>query len=146
MYDTLIFILLLLFIIGIDTLIFSLAYYFSKKVKLNKRDLDLKEYEINLKANITFEISNLLEEIIQDCLNEYIILNIAYRQDLTYINADLENEICREVSYMVLDRLSLPIKNKISLLYKSENLGDIIGQKVYLATMNYVINNNKAKK
>ena len=47
---------------------------------------------------------------------------------------------------MVLDKLSLPIKNKISLLYKSENLGDIIGQKVYLATMNYVINNNRAKK
>lgn len=138
-------------IIGIvmcSILIIILSYIFSltllnfRKAKESKKMIMLKEYEINMNCNIDTNIMEQLEMMITNCFNEYMILNIEFRE-LDYINKEIEDIIVREVSHMVIDRISPIYLNKIGLVYNKVSLSDMISKKVYLHTMNYVLNKNE---
>lgn len=122
--------------------IISLTLLNFREIKESKKMVMLREYEINMNCNVDIDIIERLEQIIMNCFNEYMILNIEFRE-LDYINKEIEDIIVREVSHMVIDRISPMFLNKISLMYNKDSLSDIISRKVYLHTMNYVLNKNE---
>lgn len=114
-------------------------------VNFQKKTLRLKEYQININAQITeFELG-LLDQIIESCFQQYLIMNLEYKE-IEVVNSNMEKEITTEISKMVMDRLSIACIDKISLIYNTNNLGDLITQKVYLHVLNYSIEKKKVKK
>lgn len=120
----------------------SLTLLNFREIKESKQMTMLREYEINMNCNVDIDIIERLDQMIMNCFNEYMILNIEFRE-LDYINKEIEDIIVREVSHMVIDRISPMLLNKISLMYNKDALSDIISKKVYLHTMNYVLNKNE---
>ena len=109
---------------------------------LNRKNA-LNEYEINL-AYDTSNIENELDTIIQNAITVYAALNISYQDDV-YINDKMEEDIRNSVVGDVNDKLTLTMVNKLSLIYKSDRIEDIIAMKIYLAVMLYRVQHNSGK-
>lgn len=133
----------LLLILASITLVVVILYIF-KKIKNLKKQLNLKEYEINVSTTIDDNTFGLLDKLISDCFLEYIVLNIEYK-DIQYIDSELEQEISKAVAYTVLERLSPTLITKISLVYNVNNLADLVSKRVYLQVLNYSIEKNTVK-
>lgn len=108
------------------------------------KELLLKEYEINISSDTSDEIIEILEKIIQECFMEYTILNIEYKE-VSYIDAELEKEIVKAVSYKVAERLSDALLSKIALVYNINNISKLISERTYLHVINYSIEKNGIK-
>ena len=109
---------------------------------LNRKNA-LNEYEINL-AYDTSNVENELDTIIQNAITVYAALNISYQDDV-YINDKMEEDIRNSVVGDVNDKLTLTMLNKLSLVYKSDRIEDIIAMKIYLAVMLYRVQHNSGK-
>ena len=106
-----------------------------------KGRIKLEEYKINMNLNIDTTIIEQLEFLIEDTFNEYIALNIEFRE-LAYITAEIEDIICREVSKQVVDKMSPVFFDKISLIYNKTHFSTLITNRVYLHTVNYSLSKN----
>lgn len=118
------------------------------KLKSNRKmtyDLQNERYNINVNATIDNNIIDFLDSFIEDVFNEYLILNVEFREDRDYINGEVENEMSKEIAYIVMSRMSPAFIDKVSLIYNRKELPTIISHKVHMFTMNYVINKNKTK-
>lgn len=133
-----------LLLILICLLLLAIILYIFKKVQNLKKQLNLKEYEINVSTTVDDNTFNLLDKLISDCFLEYVVLNVEYKE-VQYIDSALEKEITRAVSYMVMERLSPTLITKISLVYNVNNLTDLVSKRVYLQVVNYSIEKNTAK-
>ena len=112
--------------------------------KYLKRKLDIAEYEVNLNFN-TEGIQENLDILIQNCIDEYMAINLAFRDDIYYINEQIQDEIREKVSDMVSKRLNPAYIQKLSTIYNSESLYEIVGQRIYLAVTAYVVQYNSGK-
>lgn len=133
-----------LLLILICLLLLAIILYIFKKIQNLKKQLNLKEYEINVSTTVDDNTFNLLDKLISDCFLEYVVLNVEYKE-VQYIDSGLEKEITRAVSYMVMERLSPTLITKISLVYNVNNLTDLVSKRVYLQVVNYSIEKNTAK-
>lgn len=137
-------ILINLILISISLLIFTIIFFLAKKISNMNKELLLKEYEINISSDASDEVIEILEKIIQECFMEYTILNIEYKE-VSYIDAELEKEIVKAVSYKVAERLSDALLSKISLVYNINNISKLISERTYLHVINYAIEKNGIK-
>lgn len=133
-----------LLLILVCLLLLAIILYIFKKVQNLKKQLNLKEYEINISTTIDDNTFGLLDKLISDCFLEYVVLNVEYK-DIQYIDSELEKEITKAVSYMVIERLSPTLITKISLVYNVNNITDLVSKRVYLQVVNYSIEKNMAK-
>lgn len=129
----------LLFFLAAALCIAFIMYY-----KIKQRVLRLKEYEININANIDSTIQDLLEAFVAECFNDYIVLNVAYRQ-IEFINDEMEDKIRKGVADLVADRMSSAMLDKLSLYYNVQSIGEVISNKIYLQVLDYTLNNNAIK-
>lgn len=106
-----------------------------------KGRIKLEEYKINMNLNIDTTIIEQLEFLIEDTFNEYIALNIEFRE-LSYITAEIEDIIFRDVSKQVVDKMSPVFFDKISLIYNKAHFSTLITNRVYLHTINYSLSKN----
>ena len=109
--------------------------------KHNKAIERLTEYSINVTSSIDHSIPTLLEIIINDCFNDYKIKELLPLED-KYINSEGEKKIRDGLVDMVTSRISKATFDKLSLFYNLENIGSIIGDKIYIIVMNYVVEHN----
>ena len=112
--------------------------------KNKKEERKLEEYRIHVQTNIGDSIPTMLETIVQECFNEYIVLNVEYK-DIQYIDSETETKIAKEVASMVAQRISPAMLSKMSLYYKSDSIPNIISEKIYLLVLNYSVNKNTIK-
>jgi hypothetical protein len=122
-----------------------LSYYLIADTRLFKRELQMKEYEINIKSEIDDNVFTLLDNIITQCFNEYIILNIEYRE-VEYVDGELEAEITKAVANKVFERISPAFITKLSLIYNTNNFIELLSERVYLHTLEYALRKNQVKK
>lgn len=115
------------------------------KIGANKREVQLDQYNIEINAPMDTSIINMLDEFIKKEFDDYTILNIECKQDLIYINNDLEQKINKDVAYNVLKRVSPIMLLKLSMYYNKNSLNDIIINKIYMMTLTYVIGKNAPK-
>ena len=90
------------------------------------------------------EVPDALDKIIQQCFDEFILMNTGYQKE-HYINQTEEREIVNRMVDKVSERISDTIDTKLELYYNSASVPDIVANKIYMAVMAYVIENNKTK-
>ena len=114
------------------------------KIKLNRTEQELEKYNIDINNQVGASILTDLDTFIANVFQDYIVLNIAYK-DIQYIKSDLEEKINRDVSVKIVETISPIMILKLSTYYNKDKIGDIITEKVYMRTLNYVISNNQTK-
>jgi len=132
-------------ILSIVILLISLSYFLVNIIKTKRVELKLKEYEINISSKVEEDLFGLLDKIIQECFTEYTVLNIEYRDDVKYIDANMEKIITQDVAHKVVDRISPILVAKISQIYNINNFEELLSERVYLAVLSYSLQKNNLK-
>lgn len=126
-------------LIGILILL-AMSIYTYKTAK--NAELKLAKYEINTRSTIDSSIPAILDLIIDDCFTDYQVMILIPKNEL-YISDQREKEIRNDLVCKVVERLSDEAIEKISQFYNVKNIDKIIGDKIYITVMNYVVNHNK---
>lgn len=132
---------IILILICMLCLIVLTIYIVHSNNKHRKRMEEITLHGIHISANIDQSIPGILDAIIQDCFNDYKV-KMLIPLDEGVINSSREAEIRTALVSMVTTRMSPAALDKISLFYKLENIGAILGDKIYITVMNYVIDHN----
>jgi len=119
------------------------VYIISKKFAnvLNSRNLmhrDIEMYKIKFSEQ---DILAHLNFIIDECLDYYVAINLTPKQ-LYYINNTIENEITTALGELVPARISPTLYSQLSLIYDSNQIAAVIGEKIYTKVLEYVIQFN----
>lgn len=135
---------LMVFMIGFILVMFCafliVAIIYNNKHK--KIIENLTKYEIDINAQIDDSIPKLLEFFVQSVFIDYQAKHLVNTQ---YINSEEEQKIINEVSILCGEQISPAMINKLSLFWKPEKIGAVIADKVYLAVVAYVSNNNAVR-
>ena len=85
------------------------------------------------------DIINILDNRIEDVLNTYVIMNLAYK-DTLYISVEMQDKIYDIILENIIKSLPDTYIRVLSLLYKEPYVE--IGRRTQLKLMNYVIETN----
>lgn len=104
-----------------------------------KREYDEKIFTLNY--NLNNDDIKLLDTLIKEELEKYVILNFEHDPNL-YIKEKEQNKMIKELLKQTLYKLSPILKNKLEYVYNKEVVEDIILEKIKFSTMEYVIGVN----
>ena len=111
----------------------------------HRRELEkLTKYQINISADIDKRIPDILLLMIQECFEDYKI-KILVPLDEGHINSEREDAIRRDLTTIVATRMSPAMMDKLSLYYNINNIDKVLADKIYITTMNYVVEHNTLK-
>lgn len=113
-------------------------------LRLIKEQNDIKSFEINTSTISDTEALKALDNLIEDTMTNYILLNRGWKSG-TYITSEEEQKIAKEVGELVQHRISPVMMDKLSFFYSAESLSEIIGEKIYIRVMSYSLDQNKIK-
>lgn len=113
-------------------------------LRLIKEQNDIKSFEINTSTISDTEALKALDNLIEDTMTNYILLNRGWKSG-TYITSEEEQKIAKEVGELVQHRISPVMMDKLSFFYSAEALSEIIGEKIYIRVMSYSLDQNKVK-
>lgn len=135
-------------IISFDVIALCMLIIVVYAIRLNnqykQKLIDTSTNTVNKQAVIDETIPRILDLIISECFEDYKLLILIPKNEL-YINDNREMEIRRDLAEKVQTRLSPIAVDKLSLYYNISNLDKIIGEKIYIAVMSYVIGVNAIK-
>ena len=106
------------------------------------KELELKEYDIDMHLQVTDDIEVRLDKIIESCFQEYSIMNLIYKTEW-YIKEEEEVQISKDICNLVSLRISPVMMKQLSLYYNEEAIMDIIAKRVYFKVTKFVIEHNK---
>jgi hypothetical protein len=76
-----------------------------------------------------------------ECMNDYMATHPEIAQQ-HYITEEEETQIRKDLSSLLINRMSVPFLNKLSLYYNSMTISSIIAEKIYIKVTGYVVENN----
>lgn len=118
-------------IIWIMSIIAKEMFLKRKNIQI-QNSLDMGDGEIIFKA---------LDSIIDDSLNTYIVLNLAFK-DVPYIPEKEQTKMTNYVYKDVIEKLSPQFIDQLSMIYRKDYINKEISKRVQLSVMNYVIQTN----
>ena len=138
--------LMILLGVGLGINIYSLVLFsiivFCGVVICRKTNMDQKETNKDL---FDPETPKILNNIIDDAFNEYLIINRAYKDDDVPIKASEEKEIVNIMIDSVSARISDTMMDKLEAYYNKDMVSQIISVKIYMSVMAYVADHNVPK-
>lgn len=111
--------------------------------KTRKKINEIEMYKIHVNSQIDQNIPDLLDLIITESFNDYKIKSLAIKRE-EFINSDREVEIRDELTNIVSTRISPAAIEKLGLFYNTDNISDIIADKIYIAVVAYVVDHNNS--
>lgn len=112
----------------------------NKNIENKKRELDILEFDKLNKESFNATMG-LVDEIITDAFTRYTIMDQDIREAI-YINDEMIHNMMFNVLKDVYTSISPQILDKLSTIYNSDYVDDVLAKKVQMLTMGYVIENN----
>lgn len=82
-----------------------------------------------------------LDLLIKDVIEEYVILELKPK-NIYYITNNIETEMREYIVNEITERIPVLLMKKLEFICNSDHIGDLIGKRVYMAVMNYVLEFN----
>ena len=101
----------------------------------------LEKYKHDTTIDIDNKIDEKLDTVVEQCFQEFSILNLAYKSDY-YIKEEEEIQINKDICTLVSQRLSEALYEQLCILYNEEAITDIIAKRVYFRVTNFVMEHN----
>ena len=132
-----------LIIIGIYIICATIAFY-----KLAKKSIEIKYQKNKIESDklikdtqIDNTIIENLDMLIKDVIEEYVIFELKPK-NIYYITNNIEAEMREYIVNEITERLPVLLMKKLEFICNSDHIGDLIGKRVYMAVMNYVLEFN----
>lgn len=132
-------------------IVFSMLYLLSFRSIVKKalnawvvskdNQIALEKYKHVTTIDIDNKIDEKLDTVVEQCFEEFTILNLAYKSDY-YIKEDEEIQINKDICTLVSQRLSEALYEQLCILYNEEAITDIIAKRVYFRVTNFVMEHN----
>lgn len=106
-----------------------------------QKQVDIKEYELAINTKYDSDQLAVLDKLILEAIDKYKILNIEY-MDTVYITDKIQKDMIHTVLKNVLKAMSPLLKKKLSFIYGTEYIEDIILEKIQLQVLDYTIETN----
>jgi hypothetical protein len=114
----------------------------NKWLDYKERKLKLQKYEIDINTEVTDNIEQRLDTIIESCFQEYSLLNLVYKSDW-YISESEEIQIQKDIAHLVAERISPVMMQHLLLYYNEGAIMEVITKRVYFRVVNFVIEHNR---
>ena len=115
---------------------------------LNSKNLMMRDIAMYKMKFSEQEILTHLDYIIDEYLTYYITMYITPK-NIYYITNPIETEIVKKLSETVPARISPTLYSQLSLIYDSNQIANVIGEKIYTKVLEFVLQfniQNKNKK
>lgn len=123
-------------------LLFVLVTVFNRFIKvLNSKYILQRDMETRSIKYSEEEILGHLNYIIEEALDQYVIMNIKPK-GIYYISNSMENELNEVLAESIPARISPTLYSQLQLIYNPEIIGTVIGEKIYMNVLSYVLNFN----
>ena len=120
-------------------LLYVIARKFAKIMNSkNLMERDIEMYKMKFSEQ---EIITHLDFIMTEYLDYYVTMYITPKQ-VYYINKSMEDEMVKTLSEVIPTRISPTLYSQLSLIYDPSQIPKVIGEKLYLKMLEYVIEFN----
>ena len=130
------------FIVLMYILIFLILHLILKECFLRRKNIQIQN---SLDMGNGEIILNALDNIIEDSMNTYIVLNLGFLE-ADYIPEKEQQKMIKETYKDVSEKLSPSFIDQLSLLFSKEYIYVEISKRVQLAIMAYIIEKNGSYK
>lgn len=127
-------------------LVFSIiAFFFTVSVIINRvtyfHEQKMSFRRSRIKIDVR-EVDNMIDNMIQEGINEFIVINnLAFNED-NYIREDVEKQMRKYVSDYVVARTTPVFLEKAHYVYRKESFTSIVANKIIIGVTLYVARNN----
>lgn len=127
-------------------LVFSIiAFFFTVSVIINRvtyfHEQKMSFRRSRIKIDVR-EVDNMIDNMIQEGINEFIVINNLAFDDENYIREDVEKEMRKYVSDYVVARTTPVFLEKAHYVYRKESFTSIVANKIIIGVTLYVARNN----
>lgn len=127
-------------------LVFSLiAFFFTVSVIINRvtyfHEQKMSFRRSRIKIDVR-EVDNMIDNMIQEGINEFIVINNLAFDNENYIREDVEKEMRKYVSDYVVARTTPVFLEKAHYVYRKESFTSIVANKIIIGVTLYVARNN----
>ena len=130
------------FIVLMYILIFLILHLILKECFLRRKNIQIQN---SLDMGNGEIILNALDNIIEDSMNTYVVLNLGFLE-ADYIPEKEQQKMIKETYKDVSEKLSPSFIDQLSLLFSKEYIYVEISKRVQLAIMAYIIEKNGSYK
>jgi hypothetical protein len=92
------------------------------------------------------EVDNMIDNMIQEGINEFIVINNLAFNDDNYIREDIEKQMRKYVSDYIIARTTPVFLEKAHYVYRKESFTNIVANKIIIGVTLYVAKNNAEMK
>ena len=127
-------------------LVFSIiAFFFTVSVIINRvtyfHEQKMSFRRSRIKIDVR-EVDNMIDNMIQEGINEFIVINNLAFDNENYIREDVEKEMRKYVSDYVVARTTPVFLEKAHYVYRKESFTNIVANKIIIGVTLYVARNN----
>lgn len=114
------------------------------RYKIAMKTLEFSLLDLQLKTKIDSSIIEILDTFIQDCFNEYLILNSDPINN-KFIGEEEEKKIRDELIDLISNRISPTLYKQLTVYYNAKSIPTILSNKIYELVLAYTITQNAPK-
>ena len=131
-------------------LVFSIiAFFFTVSVIINRvtyfHEQKMSFRRSRIKIDVR-EVDNMIDNMIQEGINEFIVINNLAFDNENYIREDVEKEMRKYVSDYIIARTTPVFLEKAHYVYRKESFTNIVANKIIIGVTLYVAKNNAEMK
>lgn len=122
-----------------------IAFFFTVSVIINRvtyfHEQKMSFRRSRIKIDVR-EVDNMIDNMIQEGINEFIVINNLAFDNENYIREDVEKEMRKYVSDYVVARTTPVFLEKAHYVYRKESFTSIVANKIIIGVTLYVARNN----
>lgn len=126
-----------------------IAFFFTVSVIINRvtyfHEQKMSFRRSRIKIDVR-EVDNMIDNMIQEGINEFLVINNLAFNDDNYIREDIEKQMRKYVSDYIIARTTPVFLEKAHYVYRKESFTNIVANKIIIGVTLYVAKNNAEMK
>lgn len=114
-------------------------------VNIKDNSSDVEKIKILMEKDSTQKIDNLLDSLIKNAVDKYMILNVNFDRE-KYLSTQDQEQFCSYVMGMVMKNMTESVKNTLGLIYDistEEKLKEFLDIRIKIYVLAIIVNQNK---
>lgn len=131
--------LIVILILSLIAFFFTVSVIINRVTYFHEQKMAFRRSRIKIDVR---EVDNMIDNMIQEGINEFIVINnLAFNED-NYIREDVEKQMRKYVSDYVIARTTPVFLEKAHYVYRKESFTNIVANKIIIGVTLYVARNN----
>ena len=130
-------------ILSIIAFFFTVSVIINRVTYFHEQQMAFKRSRVKIDVR---EVDTMIDNMIQEGINEFIVINNLAFNDDNYIREDIEKQMRKYVSDYIIARTTPVFLEKAHYVYRKESFTNIVANKIIIGVTLYVAKNNAEMK